>query len=154
MAEKAGTGDVVLPGTLTDLVKVLRELMGALGDIGNFVSAGFGLYDKHHARAAARHLNALSFTRDGLREPLERLASGSGSVDDIMAIELKIAATVQEVDNSLHELSLYREPLREKYGLAAAMKLDEIIHGPFCKEMLRKSLLALVASVIDSDGEF
>jgi hypothetical protein len=147
MADSASNKEnqaVVLPGSLTDFAKAIREIISAVRDVGAFFNDGVGLYDKHQARGAARHLNTLSFTPGGSRRHLERIAAGVGTAEDIEAIGRQMAETAGEVEASVRALAVYRETLREKHGMAAANKLDEIIYGPVGKEMLRMSLLDLV----------
>jgi hypothetical protein len=139
---KAAT--ILIPGSLTDFVKALRELIGAVRDASDLIKDGADLYKKNRARKAAKHLNTLSFTPEGSRRHLERLAAGAGTSDDVQAIGELMASTAGDVATSISELGTYRGALRENCGMKAAAKLDEIIYGPAGKEMLRMSLLELV----------
>jgi hypothetical protein len=132
---------IVLPGTFTDLAKALREAIGALRDMGSLIADGARLIDKRHSKKAARHLSALSFTPDGSRQYLERIASGQGTADDLNSIGVQMAETAGQVEDSIRSLGRFRDRLRETYGMAAALKLDEVIYGPTGKQALRHTLL-------------
>lgn len=137
-----------IPGSLTDLVKGLRELIAFLRDLAEFVDDGnkvvAGKLRAHRSRVAARNLDVLSFSRSGSRQFLERIAAGSGTAEDLAGIEKKLEATASEVEQSMQELNVYRDILRETCGMAAAEKLDEIIYGKFGKGGLRRTLARMV----------
>jgi hypothetical protein len=66
---------VLIPGSLTDFVKALRELIAGVRDVGNLFKDGADLYNKRRARRAAKNLNTLSFTPEGSRRHLERITA-------------------------------------------------------------------------------
>ncbi|MER9712735.1 hypothetical protein NKJ13_21065 [Mesorhizobium sp. M0174] len=140
---------VAIPGSVTDFAKGLRELIACLrdvaalvGDGGKFVAGGLRA---RRSRSAARNLDALMFSPSGSRQFLERIAEGSGTNEDVGGIEQMLAATADEVERSMRDLSGYRDALRETCGIHAAQKLDQIIYGKFGKDGLRRSLGRLVA---------
>jgi hypothetical protein len=137
-----------IPGSLTDLAKGLRELIAFLRDLAEFVGDGnkvvAGKWRARRSRVAARNLDVLSFSHSGSRQFLERIAEGSGTVEDLAGIEKMLEATASGVEQSMQELYVYRDMLRETCGMAAAEKLDEIIHGKFGKGGLRRSLARIV----------
>lgn len=139
---------VVLPGTFTDAVKGLRELVGLLRDLGALVNDGASFVAGAHAQrqvhVAARNLDALSFSPDGTRRFLERLVAGEGCPEDIAGIEAKLEATAAAVVESAQELRRYRELVRTRCGGYAALKLDEIVSGRAGKDGLRQKLRSLV----------
>lgn len=144
-----GEGNVVaIPGSVTDLVKGLRELIACLRDfaalIGDGSKAVTGTVRKRRSRGAARNLDRLVFSPAGSRRYLERIADGIGTRDDIAGIAATLDATADEVERSMQALSGYRDTLRETCGWDAANTLDEIIYGKFGKDGLRRSLGRIV----------
>jgi hypothetical protein len=139
---------VVLPGTFTDAVKGLRELVGLLRDLGALVNDGAsfvaGAHAQRQAHGAARNLDALIFPPDGTRRFLERIVAGDGCPEDIAGIEAKLEATAAAVVESAQELRQYRELVRTRCGGYAALKLDEIVSGRAGKDGLRQKLRSLV----------
>jgi hypothetical protein len=74
------------------------------------------------------------------RRHLERLANGTGTADDVQAIGDIMGRTATSVEQSIDNLGLYRDALREKIGMGAASLLDTIIYGPVGKRRLRHVL--------------
>ena len=133
MRSKEGeSGTVVaIPGSVTDFAKGLRELIACLRDLAAFLGDGgkliAGEWRAHKSHAAARNLDVLAFSPSGSRQFLERIAADSGTAEDVAGIEKKLEATAGEVEQSMRELSAYRDMLRETCGMAAGEKLDEIL---------------------------
>lgn len=140
---------VAIPGSVTDLAKGLRELIACLRDvaalIGDSGKAVGGTFRNRRSRAAARNLDTLVFSPSGSRQYLERIADGYGTKNDVAGIAAALAATADEVEQSMRELSGYRDTLRESCGMESANALDEIIYGKFGKDGLRRSLARIVA---------
>lgn len=135
---------VVVPGSLTDLAKALREIIAAIRDVGQLVSDGSKLFDNQRARKAATNLSNLEFTPAGSRRHLERIAAGKATPKDFQAIAEKMASTAGDVERSVLALDKYRNRLRETRGMKAANKLDAIIHGPSGKMVIRETLRDIV----------
>src|SRR5271155_1681281 len=138
---------LVTPGSVTDLARALRELIKALGDIGKFVGRAADLYDRRKARRAARSLAKLAFPKSGMRGPLERIAAGAGLPEDIEEIARRLAQTAGEIEESIRLIDWYNNRPREQLGMAAALKVEDIIHGPVNKEMIKMSLSDLVTAL-------
>jgi hypothetical protein len=120
------TIEVTVPYSATDLAKATRSIIATLRDLGEFARDAGEFYDRRKARAAARHLDSLSFGRGGMRDPLARIASGDWLVEDLDSIEQQLKDTAEQIETDINELSKYRDHLREKYGKKAADKLDTI----------------------------
>lgn len=141
--------DVVLPGTVTDLVKGVRELLGLVKDLQEFVGWGFEELDKGRRRRAAKNIDGLTFSPDLSRQPLERIAAGKGTAAEYEMISVRLGQSAETVETSVDRLEKYRDRLREAYGLEAANKLRDVIRGVGGKMPLRRSLLDLVESSKD-----
>lgn len=141
---------IAIPGTVTDVVKALRELVALLREIGGLVRDGSKLanaiYEHHQSRRAAGNLDGLSFAPRGSRRYLEAIASGTGTLEDVAAIAASQDATAFDVEMSMQELSGYRDALRQARGKPAADRLAEITYGEFGKDRLRRLLGQLVQS--------
>ena len=142
MTESAKT-EIVIPGSITDIAKALREIIGALRDVGSLVKDGAQLFDKKHAKNAATNLYTLAFAPHGSRQYLERIAEGKGTADDLKAIGQQMADTAAEVEISIQALTRFEQRLRETFGMESAYKLDRVINGPSGKQMLRHSLIEM-----------
>jgi hypothetical protein len=93
---------------------------------------------------AAGNLDRLAFAPNGMRTPLARIAAGKGSRADVEEIAKLLAETAGKVEESVLHLGAYHARVRERFGMAASSKLDEVIHGPAGKMMIRGSLTELV----------
>jgi hypothetical protein len=139
--------DVTFPFSVTDFAKGAREIIAAMDDLRKLASNLGNLVDRHKARAAAKDLAGLSFERGGMREPLARIAAGNWSDSDLDSLEQQLVATAEDAEKSIHGLSKYKSRLREKFGLGAPEKLDEIIKkslDSYSKPWLRDALETLV----------
>jgi hypothetical protein len=143
MAEDFG---IVTPGSITDFAKALREMIRALGDVRTCFDSATALYDRRKARAAAKGLATLAFEKSGMRAPLERIAAGAGTPEDIESIYEQLFQTTEEVEQSIHSIVRYKDRLRETVGLEAAFKIGEIITGqPYSKRKIRLSIQQLIS---------
>lgn len=70
-------GSMTVPGSLTDLMKALRELIGLMKDTGELISGGVRVYDRRRSKKAAERLYGLAFTPQGMRGGI-RYISHSG----------------------------------------------------------------------------
>ncbi|WP_114217154.1 hypothetical protein [Ochrobactrum sp. 3-3] len=144
------TTNAIIPGSLTDFARSLRELIGALHDLAELVGDGgkvaLGIYRREQSSRAAQNLDTLSFAPQGSRMHLESIAAGRGTSADIDAIAASQEATAFDVEMSMQQLSHYRGPLRKALGRDAAERLDNLIYGPFGKTRLRNLLADLVCS--------
>lgn len=139
---KEGSGPV-LPGTFTDFVKALRELVGLANDVRELAGSGVRAFERSRRRRAGRDLDVLSFGPDQSRNPLERIAEGNGTEEDFDAIKASLARSTDSVEQSISRLDVYRDQLREEFGLAAANKLAEIVRGECGKVMIRMQMTIL-----------
>jgi len=135
---------VITPGSITDIAKAVREAIAALRDIAKLVDDGVNLFDRRKDRTAAKNLSNFIFANAGSRQHLERLSAGVGTLADIEAIGQQMADTAGEVEDSILSLQSYYDHCRERYGLAAATKLQDIMLGPAGKRMIRYNLLEIV----------
>lgn len=147
---KEAARDIVLPGTVTDLVKGVREILGLVRDLREFAGWGIDALDKGRRRRAAKSVDGLTFGPDRSRQPLESIASGQGTAEDYEMIAVRLGESAGSVEDSVDRLEKYRDRLREEYGLAAANKLTDVLRGEGGKMSLR---LALELLVHDSNDE-
>lgn len=136
--------DVVLPGTVTDLIKAVREILGLAKDLREAAGWGIEALDKGRRRRAAKSVDGLTFGPDMTRRPLERIAAGQGTPEDYESIAVRLSESAGSVEDSVERLEKYRDRLREEYGLAAANKLTQTIRGEGGKMSLRFALHLLV----------
>lgn len=134
-----------MPGTATDLVRALRELLGLIKDAVGLLGDGIKIYDRQRSRKAAQRLYNLSFAPQGMRGPLQRLACGEGTTRDLTQIEEMLQATASDVENDIEKLGQLEPLLREKLGWEAADLLDQVIYSPFGKKVTRVRLGEMVA---------
>lgn len=146
---------VAIPGTVTDVVKSLRELIDLLRELAGLIRDGAkftnATFEHRQSRRAAGNLDGLSFAPQGSRRYLEAIAAGNGALDDVAAIAASQDATAFDVEMSMQELSGYRDALREARGKAAGDRLDAIIYGEFGKDRLRRLLQQFVQSCAGFD---
>jgi hypothetical protein len=155
----SGNVEVTIPLSVTDFAKGAREVIALLRDLGKLAGSAGDLFDRHKARGAAANLAKLSFERGGMREPLQRISAGNWSDEDIDSIELQLDQTASQVQDSIDRLSKYKDRLRQKFGMRAAAKLDEIIELSVDQEdskpWIRDGLEFLVRNArINPDSEF
>lgn len=144
MAKKlASKTDVTVPGSLTDVVKALNELMGIAERTAGWIRSGADLYSAHKSKRAAQNLSELAFGPQGTRKHLEKIAAGKGTKDDLTAVAAQLEATAEPVERSIEALNKYRDQLREHSGMAASQKLEEILYGQVGKRALRDLLRRL-----------
>lgn len=141
---KGSAQDVVLPGTVTDLVKAVREILGLAKDLREVAGWGIEALDKGRRRRAAKSVDGLTFGPDMTRRPLERIAAGQGTPEDYESIAVRLSESAGSVEDSVERLEKYRDRLREEYGLAVASKLTQTIRGEGGKMSLRIALDLLV----------
>ncbi|MBY8604162.1 hypothetical protein K7N18_04880 [Burkholderia arboris] len=146
---KGGARDIVLPGTMTDFVKAVREILGLAKDLREIAGWGIDALDKGHRRRAAKSVDGLTFGPDMTRRPLERIAAGQGTPRDYESIAVQLSESAGSVEDSVERLEKYRDKLREEYGLAAANKLTQTIRGEGGKMSLRMALHLLVDEAND-----
>jgi hypothetical protein len=113
-------------------------------DAGELISGGVRVYDRRKSKKAAERLYGLAFTPQGMRAPLQRIAAGEGTKADAAAIEKALAKTAGRVEVSLDKLMKYQKALRESVGWEAADLLNDIVRGPFGKQVTRYRLGEIV----------
>lgn len=150
MAEDAGipqasNSSMTIPGSLTDIAKAIRELLGLVQDAGQLIGSGVQVYDRRRSRKAAEKLYGLAFTPEGMRGSLQRIAAGDGTDEDFLRIERLLSDTSSQVERDIRKLLAFEDRLREALGWKAAELLHKIISGPFGKEMTRMRLAQIVA---------
>ena len=143
-AEGSSTSSMTFPLSLTDFVKALRELVGLVKDTGQLIGDGAQLYDRRRCKKAAERLYVLSFTPQGMRSPLKRIAAGQGTGEDFGLIERLLLESASRVEENLGKLLAFKDRLREQVSWEAANVLDEIISGPVGKQVTRQRLARIV----------
>jgi hypothetical protein len=144
MARKpASKTEVTLPYSFTDIVKAVNELMDLAERTGGWIRSGADLYSARKSKNAAQNLSDLEFGPQGTRKHLEKIASGHGTKEDLSAVGAQLQVTAEPVERSIAALDKYRDQLRERDGMAAAQKLNEILYGPVGKRALRDLLRRL-----------
>ncbi|SAK41835.1 hypothetical protein AWB79_00495 [Caballeronia hypogeia] len=122
-----GSSRTALPGTFTDAVSAVREILGLVKDLRELVGAGVDALERGKHRQAAKSLGELYFSATGVRYHLERIASGKGTHADLTAIRYSLDETLLPVQLRIDKLNDYRDLLRERFGLAVVAKLDRLI---------------------------
>lgn len=125
--ESKGHSRTALPGTFTDVVSALREVLGLVNDFRELIGAGADALERSRRKKAAKCLGELYFPASSVRFHLERIASGDGTTADFDAIRVSLDETLKPVQQRIDDLSRYRDVLREQYGLAVIEKLDRLI---------------------------
>lgn len=144
MAKKAASKtEVTLPYSFTDMAKAVNEVADLTERAAKWIGAGLDIYNARKSKKAAQNLSELAFGPQGTRKHLERIASGQGTRDDLAAVGTQLEATAERVEQSIGALNKYRDRLRERDGMAATQKLDEIVYGPVGKRALRQRLREL-----------
>src|SRR5689334_8588443 len=128
---------VAIPGSATDLVKAIRELVGLAGDFAKGGGWIADLYKGHQRKKAARNLETFRFTKSGALPHLERIIAGSDTPADLEAIGNQMAETAGEVETSITGLVKYKDQIRNIYGMGAVMLLEKLIYGPAGKRIIR-----------------
>lgn len=135
---------LLIPGTLTDFAKALRELIGAFRDIAGLVVDGTNMARRHEARGRAADLDHLAFPPDGFLRPLTRIASGTIVPSDLDELEQLANESERRIADRVHYLRRYRGIIRENCGAAVARCFDSLIDGPSGKFMIRCEIRAVV----------
>lgn len=143
---QAGTTQVILPYSLTDIAKSIREIVAALREIGTFFGDSAEMIDRRRARTAARKMSDLSFGPGGSLGPLERISAGQGQKSDYEELRSTFDQSAEIVDEAIALLGRYRDRVREKFGMAVAQKLDQIIYGDCGKRKIRALIMQLLGS--------
>lgn len=120
---------LAMPGSVTDFTRAIRELLGSLRDISRFASDASNFYDRKKARRAAKGLATLAFAKSGMYAPLERIAAGNGSPQDLEDIARRLVQTTREVEEGIRQIFDYIDRARERFGLEIGLRLDEAISG-------------------------
>lgn len=147
--DKVTAATVVMPLSLMDFVKALRELMGVFRDATGFVVDGVNLIRRNRAGKAAADLDYMGFPPHGFLRSLSKIASGQGSTADGEKLQSILDATADGVTSRLGALGNYRETVRKDCGAAAGAKLDAILHGPEGKFVIRYEIEGLIHMVRD-----
>ncbi|MBY0560124.1 hypothetical protein [Hyphomicrobium sp.] len=144
MAKKANRNiDVAIPGSLTDIVEAINELMSLVERTAGRIKSGADLWAKTKSKNAAQNLSNLAFGSRGTKKHLEKIAAGKDAKDDLTAIAAQLEATSKPVEQSIEALRKYRDQLREQAGMRTAQKLDDILYGQVGKLALRNVLREL-----------
>ncbi|MCC7252373.1 hypothetical protein [Hyphomicrobium sp.] len=144
MAKKAASKtEVALPYSFTDMAKAVNEAADLAERAAKWIGSGLDLYNTRKSKKAAQNLSELAFGPQGTRKHLERIASGQGTKADLAAVGAQLETTAERVEQSIGALNKYRDRLRERDGMAAMQKLDEIVYGPVGKRALRLRLREL-----------
>lgn len=144
MTDGAGNNTtVVVPLTLTDFAKALRELIAAFRDAVGIGKDGANVVRRHRASTAAANLDYLSFQPDGFSRHLQRIADGKGTNADAEALSAFSNQTADGVVQKIRALRGYRDNVRQQCGRDAADKLSNLIDGPNGKFAIRYEIEGL-----------
>jgi hypothetical protein len=136
---------VSLPGSLADIAKALRELIGVFTDVAPLVDRGLRYTARKKSRSAAGRIDNLRFRPDGFRRPLRAIASGSFTHSQISELRTQLFDTEKVVGESIAALEKYRTTIRETYGMAMADKLDDLLIGFTGKDYIRYLIRELIS---------
>jgi len=141
-----GPNVTVMPFTLTDVIRSLRELMGFADDVSARVKVVSEFFKHHKGKRAAGSLDVLSFRADGSLKHLENIVTGKATNEDFDAILGKMNETGAAVERSMDDLKQHRDFIRNRYGMALANKIDFLVYGSGGKESIRADLRSLVSN--------
>lgn len=148
MSVRSPSTGVIIAGSLTDFAKSLRELIGALRDLAEFIGDGgkvaLGIYRRGQTSRAAQNLDTLSFAPQGSRKHLDADRRRCWYASRHRRHSRKPGGNGVRCEMSMQELQHYRDLLRKALGRNAAERLDNVTYGPFGKTQLRTLLAALV----------
>jgi hypothetical protein len=143
MSADSTKGTIAFPMTLTDVVKAVREILALTNDVVGKVRDVSEATQRSKGKRAAGAIDVLSFSSDGSRRHLERIAAGQGEAEDFLAIAEKMAMTGFAVERAMGRLTAYRTFIREKFGLALANEIENLIYSEGGKASIRIDLEAL-----------
>ena len=119
----------------------LGELLGGFLDVTELTKEGAAYFEKRRSEEWADAASILLFTPRGSRRPLGRIAAGKATEADFDDLQNALAFSQRKVEESISTLAqLDTDDVRKRYGLAAQVKLDEILHGELGKRQTRELL--------------
>jgi hypothetical protein len=134
---------VTTPLTLTDVVVAIRQVLDLLGDAGGKALVVAEVMKQRKGKKAAKHLDTLVFGGDGSRRHLERIAAGEGDALAFAAIQRKMDETGENVERALDGLKELRNFIRERYGMAVANRIGNLVYAGGGKTSIRMDLQGL-----------
>jgi hypothetical protein len=112
------------PSEIGVAIRSVREAISLVRSLGEIFRPHTTL-QRRRDRQAAKSLSGLAFVE--LREPILRLANGTGSVEDLLKINHLIISTECDVKKCIDRLNSYEPYLREKFGLRRAISFRRIL---------------------------
>jgi hypothetical protein len=102
------------------------KVVGAIPGISSFVSP---ILSRRRFRQVEIDLASLSFWNDGLRGPVQRIASGDGTQDDINKLTSRAGKPEQKVRLAIMRLQEARNTLvAPEFGMRIAHDLDNVLY--------------------------
>lgn len=144
MADNNSNSPAPRPMTFTDVVTATRQTLELISDAANKVGTVVEAIQRHKGKKAAKSLDALAFGGDGSRRHLERIAAGQGKAEDFDAIAVKMDETGIVVEEAIDRLQQYRAFVRQRYGMALANKISDLVYAGGGKASIRLDLEHLV----------
>lgn len=125
-------------GDLVDAIDRIRRLVrGLVEDASEAVTTIGQLARQRQRSKAATDVSSLGFGPSGMVGPLQRIASGRGTANDMTMIKLRLGETAKEVETSMQNLRYFRNHVSRHFGERIAMNLDQLIDGPLGKGDIR-----------------
>jgi hypothetical protein len=120
----------MIPYTLTDFVKALRETIETFEDIGGAVSRAHRSFRRLKNRPLAKNISRIAVGKSAARHALSRIVSGQNVKQEIARISEHMRDSAKEVESGINALHGGRDNLREVLGLDNILKIEAIIDGP------------------------
>lgn len=136
--------------TTISLISLSNELNGLIDlfqRLFSLAEKGSNRFARRRAGEAARTLHGLHFTPAGFRRPLENIVSGTSSAADVEALASFYTETSPAVVEGVQALGIYIDVVRKQCGAGASAKLEELLHGPDGKFVIRYEIEGLVAMI-------
>lgn len=118
-----------LPGTFTDAIKALRELLALLSDVGNVVARGAKIIEKKRQRASAQNLSDLRFRNGGFLNALRAIAGRTATPANLRQLQEHLRMTETGITTILARLDGLYDAVRVEFGIAIADRLENLLNS-------------------------
>ncbi|MCR9056307.1 MAG: hypothetical protein NXI02_03150 [Rhodobacteraceae bacterium] len=136
--------DVTMPGSLTDVAKALRELIGLFHDVKETAIEGVEWFRARSAGKTAESLDFISFKADGFLDPLTRIESGSYTDLEFKKLKDYLAETQRGVEERIRVIHAKEKEIRRIVGAELGSSLLNSVYGKYGKFEIRKKIEDLV----------
>jgi len=134
------------------LLRWLKSLRNSLGQIGAIVGDGVELRDQQRAKEAAKRLCAISFTPDGSRPLLDKIAVGDFTADLADDLEKEMLNTAELVEESIYSLARYADQ-ENNLLFDRRMLLLDVISESGGKPLIRYKIGGLISMIRNSSDK-